>query len=64
MAKVKNHLWICHRCAKRFAFEARFLHEMRAKVHRIDAPQELTDKISRLLSQEREAANGDSAESP
>jgi predicted anti-sigma-YlaC factor YlaD len=46
--RVQTHLRICHRCAKRFRFEAALLAEMRHKIARLESestPEDLMEKI-------------------
>ena len=46
---VEEHLEKCAACAREYEFEAELLSEIRAKLRRIDVPQGLAKRISRLL---------------
>lgn len=55
-AKVRQHLKICHQCARKFKFEEEFSAGVRDKVRSVAAPGDmdaLKSKISVLLQQER-----------
>ncbi|MBW3636098.1 MAG: zf-HC2 domain-containing protein [Armatimonadetes bacterium] len=54
---VVRHLKICHQCAKRFAFERELVEGLRRRLHRIEAPADLLEKIRTSL----EAAEMDAA---
>jgi anti-sigma factor (TIGR02949 family) len=51
--KVEEHLTICEVCAPEFAFEERVLRTIREKLLRIEAPQGLQARISRLIAAQR-----------
>ena len=50
MRLVKGHLETCAMCAKEFNFEARVLQDARAKLQRVDIPDELKSRIFKALS--------------
>lgn len=52
--KVEQHLKLCRQCTKKFAFEARLLEEMRAKINRIRMPSDLKDRVFHALQQAAE----------
>jgi anti-sigma factor (TIGR02949 family) len=54
MDLVRQHLETCAGCAQEFDFEASVLLEVRAKVQRIAAPDELLSRITRLIARERD----------
>jgi anti-sigma factor (TIGR02949 family) len=56
MQRVDQHLRICRYCSRHFAFEARFMEEMKSKLTRLSVPSSLQSKIALLL--EREEADG------
>jgi len=51
---VKEHLEACEMCAREFAFEAFVLSQTRAKLARIDVPDDLRERIARALRTEGE----------
>ena len=58
MRRVEEHLETCAACAREFAFEASVIAHVRVRLHRIDAPGALRDRIARMLESERGAAGG------
>jgi anti-sigma factor (TIGR02949 family) len=55
MRMVREHLETCEACATEFAFEENVVQHVRSKLHRINAPLALRDKIAQLLQAERTA---------
>ena len=51
-ARVREHLETCEMCAREFAFEAFVLEKTRAKLARIDVPEDLKQRIARALRPE------------
>lgn len=51
MQLVREHLEVCAVCASEFRFEADILTQVRDKLRRIAAPEDLVAKISRALAQ-------------
>ena len=59
--KVRQHLRICHECARKFAFEERFVEQVREKLDKAIIPADLSglkSKVGGLLQKERQMANG------
>lgn len=56
MQLVREHLEVCAVCASEFRFEADVLTQVRDKLRRIVAPEDLIAKISRAITQ---AGGGD-----
>ncbi len=50
MALVKEHLETCAQCASEHSFEASVLQELKSKLHRIDVPQSLVDRVAAILA--------------
>jgi anti-sigma factor (TIGR02949 family) len=59
MRRVSEHLETCATCASEFAFETSVVSEIRSKLRRIAAPQELIRKVGTLLATEREKIAGE-----
>jgi anti-sigma factor (TIGR02949 family) len=53
MQLVQEHLEVCALCASEYAFEARALERLRAKLQRIPAPADLLTKVSQALERGR-----------
>jgi len=51
MRLVQEHMAVCERCAREFAFEKSVLDQVRAKLNRVKAPADLLSRISRALSE-------------
>ena len=49
MQRVSEHLQTCAACAQEYAFEAGVLTDVRAKLHRIQAPSDLRQAVLRLI---------------
>ena len=49
MERVQRHLALCRTCARKFAFEARVLSDVREKLQRIEAPEDLVESLLRSL---------------
>lgn len=49
MECVRTHLERCAGCAREFDFETAMLEDLREKLRRIQAPEELRERIARLL---------------
>jgi len=49
-AKVEAHLRECEACASEYRFESTFVDDVRAKLKRIMAPDELLERISEQLA--------------
>jgi mycothiol system anti-sigma-R factor len=58
MERVQAHLDTCAACTSQYRFEAGVLEGLREKVRRIALPDDLRDRISRRLSEERPASKG------
>lgn len=58
IARVEQHLDACAQCAHEYAFERRFVSEIKGALQRIDAPGTLRAKVRELLdSLESEAGS-------
>lgn len=53
MQLVRQHLETCVACSTEFAFEATVLSEVRAKLRRIDVPEDLLGRITARLASAR-----------
>ena len=53
MTMVREHLDTCQMCAAEFAFEASVLSQVRDKLQRIDAPQDLLAKLRMQIDKAR-----------
>lgn len=51
MARVREHLETCETCAREYAFEEKVLVDLRAKLSRVAAPEDLLAKIARSIEQ-------------
>jgi anti-sigma factor (TIGR02949 family) len=49
MQLLREHMDVCAVCAAEYTFEASVLKQVRAKLQRLGAPEELLAKISRAL---------------
>ncbi len=49
MRLVEEHLRICAVCASEYGFESSVLTQLREKLRRIDAPDDLLQRIARLI---------------
>lgn len=58
MRLVRDHLETCAQCASEHRFEAKVLDDVRAKLHRIQAPRSLLDRVAGLIEQERAGSSG------
>lgn len=58
MQRVQAHLDTCAACTSQYQFEARLLDGLRDKIRRISLPDEVRDRITRRLDEERRASNG------
>jgi len=60
--KVRQHLRLCHECARKFAFEQHFVDGVRKKIDSAVLPEDLSglkSRVTSLLQKERQtAANG------
>lgn len=50
--QVERHLRLCHHCAQTFAFEGDFLHQLKAKVQRVETED---SQVTALLNRIRAA---------
>ena len=50
IAAMEAHLEKCEVCRCGYRFEESFLREMREKIERVGIPEQLRDRISRLIS--------------
>lgn len=65
--KVRQHLKLCHHCARKFSFQEELLAGMKTKAQKILLPADVSafkDKISALLKQEAASAPEQSADNP
>lgn len=59
MMRVREHLETCETCAREFDFEEKVLTDLRAKLRRVSAPEDLLAKITRSIEQlKKENAGG------
>jgi anti-sigma factor (TIGR02949 family) len=50
MARVERHLETCADCTAEYAFQASMLHELRARIRRIEIPAGLFERVSTRLA--------------
>lgn len=58
MARVKEHLETCEVCAREYNFEGKILTELKAKLRRVKAPDDLIAKISRSIARYKKENGG------
>jgi len=58
MVRVREHLETCEVCAREYNFEGKVLTDLKAKLRRVKAPEDLIAKISRTIAQFREESGG------
>lgn len=58
VGRVQEHLQACAICAGEYEFEANVIAEVRAKLRRIEAPEDLLRRISRRLATVRDDESG------
>ena len=56
--RVKEHLETCEVCAREYNFEGKVLLDLKAKLRRVKAPEDLISKVSRTIARFKEE-NGD-----
>ena len=47
---VEKHLKICRQCARKFAFEADLVREIKLKLQRVQMPEELSGRVAAALA--------------
>ena len=60
--KVRQHLRICHECARKFAFEEQFVEQVREKINKAKMPDDLSSlksKVAILLQKEKQMAGAE-----
>ncbi|HEU4333258.1 MAG TPA: zf-HC2 domain-containing protein [Candidatus Eisenbacteria bacterium] len=58
MTRVREHLETCETCAREYAFEEKVLVDLRAKLRRVSAPEDLLAKITRSIEQLKKESPG------
>jgi anti-sigma factor (TIGR02949 family) len=58
MVRVREHLETCEVCAREYNFEGKVLTDLKAKLRRVKAPEDLVAKISKTIAQFREEGGG------
>ena len=58
MLRVKEHLETCEVCAREYKFEGKVLSDLKAKLRRVKAPEDLIAKVSRTIARYKEENGG------
>ncbi|HKQ19092.1 MAG TPA: zf-HC2 domain-containing protein [Candidatus Eisenbacteria bacterium] len=58
MIRVREHLETCEVCAREYNFEGKVLLDLKAKLRRVRAPEDLIAKISKSIAQFKEEKGG------